>query len=51
MADDDDIVQVVDEIVDDMDPLRIENEINRLGIPLDTLLQRVLVELKDRLDN
>jgi hypothetical protein len=45
-----DIVEVVDEIVDDVDPSRIEREAERLGISKDELMSRILNELRARLD-
>jgi len=46
---DDDIVEVVDEIVDDIDPTRIESEAKRLNITVDVLMTRVIAELSARL--
>jgi hypothetical protein len=44
-----DIVEVVDEIVDDMDPTRVESEAERLGITTDNLIDRCVHEMKSRL--
>jgi hypothetical protein len=44
----DDLSEVVDEIVDDMDPLRLENEAERLGVTVVELIDRVAVEAKAR---
>lgn len=45
-----DIVEVVDEIVDDIDPPNIKREAERLGISTDELLDRIVVEVKARLE-
>lgn len=47
--DEDDIVEVVDEIADEVNPDRIDREARRLGISTDELLDRVVVEIKARL--
>jgi hypothetical protein len=44
-----DIVEVVDEIADDVDPPRIEREADRLGLTPDELLNRVVTEVMTRL--
>jgi hypothetical protein len=43
-----DIIDTVDEIVDDIDPVRIEREADRLGLSTDELIERVLHQLKTR---
>jgi len=48
---DEDIGLVVDEIVDDMDPARLEREAGRLNIPVEQLLDRVLVEARYRVEH
>lgn len=45
----DDREEVVDEIVDDMDPVRIDREADRLDLTVDELIARVVTELKARL--
>ena len=47
---DDDIVEVVDEIVDDIDPMRIEREAKRLDITTGVLMDRIVTELKARIN-
>lgn len=49
MSADDDVVEVVDEIVDDMDPARIVREAERLGVAIPDLMDRVYNELQARL--
>ena len=49
MASDNDIVEIVDEIVDDIDPRTIEREAERLGLTTDELINRVVTELKSRI--
>lgn len=50
MASSQDILEVVDEIADDADPIRIENEAERLGLPVDKLLEMVVNEIKARIE-
>lgn len=45
------ITEVVDEIVDDMDPSRIESEAERLGLKAEDLLARVFAEARERVRN
>jgi hypothetical protein len=55
MTTEQDIIDIVDEIVDDIDPVRIETEASRLwpdargGWAQDQLIDRVVNELKARL--
>lgn len=49
MNNEEDIIEVVDEIADDIDPPRIEREANRLGITVEELLERVKKEILTRL--
>lgn len=48
-TEEEDISEVVDEIVDDMDPTRITREAEMLGIKEDELLRRVNNEMKARI--
>lgn len=48
--DDNDIVEVVDEIVDDLDPMRLEREAHRLALTTEQLLKRVIAETRARLN-
>lgn len=50
MSNEDQITEVVDEIVDDLDPVRIENEAERLGITSQVLIDRVANEAKIRVE-
>ena len=45
---DDQIIEVVDEIADDVDPVRVEREAQRLGITVEELMHRVTVEILSR---
>src|SRR5215472_11931949 len=45
---DDDITEIVDEIVDDMDPVRVDREAERLDLGVDELLGLVVAEVKAR---
>lgn len=49
MNDENDVAEVVDEIVDDLDPNRLEDEAERLGIKPVDLLERVITEARARL--
>jgi hypothetical protein len=49
MSTESDIIEVVDEIVDDMNPPRIESEAERLGLTPEELLARVTAEALSRL--
>ena len=49
MPNEQDVLEVVDEITDDLDPNRIEDEAERLGIEPLALLDRVFTEAKARL--
>jgi len=49
MTEQSEIAEVVDEIVDDLDPPRIEREADRFGMTTDQLIVRVIKELNDRL--
>lgn len=49
MSNNDEISEIVDEIVDDLDPARIEREARRLGITVDDLLARIVTEMNARL--
>lgn len=44
-----DIIEIVDEIADDVDPVRIERAADRLGISPAELLKRVMAEVEARL--
>ena len=46
----DDIIDVVDEFADALDPIRIDAEAERLGITAATLLDRIVTEAKARLE-
>lgn len=48
-AADDQIVEIVDELVDSLDPLTVQREADRLELPVDELLTRVVAETKARL--
>jgi hypothetical protein len=43
------LIDVVDEIVDDLNPPRIESEAERLGVSITELMTRVVKELNARL--
>lgn len=45
-----DILEVVDEFVDNLDPSRLESEAERLGITVEVLLERIVNEAKVRID-
>jgi division protein CdvB (Snf7/Vps24/ESCRT-III family) len=45
----DDIIEVVDEIVDDINPNRVDRVLEQLDLTLDDLMTRVTNELKARL--
>lgn len=45
----DDIIEVVDEIVDDIDPSRVDRLAGRLELTHDELIERIVNELKARL--
>jgi hypothetical protein len=47
--DDDETIEVVDKIVADLDPPRIEREARRLGVTVTVLLGQVVEEMKARL--
>ena len=49
MTTDDDVVEIVDELVDELDPVRVEREAERLGLSVDELLARIVAETKDRI--
>jgi hypothetical protein len=49
MSNDDEISEIVDEIVDEMNPVRVEREAERLGITVDDLLARIVTEMNARL--
>lgn len=51
MADEveEDIVDVVDEVVDDVDVVRLQREAHRLGIAIEELIDRIQNEIKARL--
>lgn len=44
-----DVLEVVDEIADDVDPTRVEDAADRLGLTVDYLLGRVVSEVKTRI--
>lgn len=44
-----DISEVVDEFVDELDPTRVEREVERLGLSTEELFDRIVVETKTRL--
>lgn len=46
----DDISEIVDEIADDVDPVRIEREAERLGLKPEQLLDRVVNEVMARIE-
>jgi hypothetical protein len=50
MTNEGDIVEVVDEFVDNLDPPQIASEAERLQITVDGLLDRIIHEVKARLD-
>lgn len=49
MSVEDDIVEVVDEFADALDPSRVEREAERLGLTVAELLDRIVTEVKARL--
>lgn len=49
MGNEQDTLEVVDEFTDNLDPDRIEAEAERLGLTVDSLLERVVHEVKTRL--
>lgn len=49
MSNADDIAEVVDEIVDDLDPDRVVREATRLGMSVARLLDAIMVETTARL--
>jgi len=49
MSNEADITEVVDELTDELDPIRIENEAERLGITAEELLHRITKETLSRL--
>lgn len=51
MGSNEEIDTVVDEMVDEMDQVRIERETERLNITLEALMQRVTTELRARVEN
>jgi hypothetical protein len=49
MDNEDDVAEVVDEMADELDPVHVLSEANRLGVSVDDLLDRVVAEVKARL--
>jgi len=49
MPDEQDVVDVVDEIVDDIDPSRFMREAAKLGLTVEELIGRVANELRARI--
>jgi hypothetical protein len=43
------ISEVVDEFADELDPIRIRSEAERLGITAESLLDRIVTETKTRI--
>lgn len=43
-----DVLEVVDEFVDNLDPSRLESEADRLGLTVEALIDRIAVEAKAR---
>lgn len=52
MPTEDDIVETVDELVDNLDPMAVDREADRLfDGDTDALIARIVTELKARLEN
>jgi hypothetical protein len=45
-----DVLEVVDELADDLDPPRVERRAEQLGLSVDELLGRVVAEVKTRIE-